>query len=315
MNVKRFGSSATSVSFVFLAMVCGCSPAATPLGTPSMKQVPPSEFYTDPLQERLAVAVDEGDASAVEAAVRAGADLHAWGKDGYSILYWALARNNVAGFEALVENGADITGEYRDPATLKENRFRDFVIQLALEVPDPAFLGAALRHGLDPNYELDKTSKESLLFLAGMRHNEPAMQMLLDSKANIEHQNLMGYTPLGEAGLRCDFKTMWFLLQRGADPMTGNDQRSDVPTQFKTYGSRGVRPDQREYFEKVVAKLIERGLLTRQDIVEADKPKRSAMDDGPPGVTVIEHSPDSEAGQAILEMDRKEREANERDRR
>jgi hypothetical protein len=32
-------------------------------------------------------------------------------------------------------------------------------------------------------------------------------------------------------------------------------------------------------------------------------------------VTVIEHAPDSEAGQAILEMDRKEREANERDRR
>ena len=30
---------------------------------------------------------------------------------------------------------------------------------------------------------------------------------------------------------------------------------------------------------------------------------------------VIEHAPDSEAGQAILEMDRKEREANERDRR
>jgi hypothetical protein len=266
MSVKRFGSSATSVSFVFLAMVCGCSPAATPLGTPSMKQVSPSEFFTDPLQVRLAVAVDEGDASVVEAAVRAGADVHAWGKDGYSILYWALARNNVAGFEALVKNGADITGEYRDPATLKENRFRDFVIQLALEVPDPAFLGAALRHGLDPNYELDKTSKESLLFLAGM-------------------------------------------------PMTGYDQGSDVPTQFKTYGSRGVRPDQREYFEKVVAELIERGLLTRQDIVEADKPKRSALDDGPSGVTVIEHSPDSEAGQAILEMDRKEREANERDRR
>jgi hypothetical protein len=61
--------------------------------------------------------------------------------------------------------------------------------------------------------------------------------------------------------------------------------------------------------------LAMRGLLTRQDIVEADKPKRSALDDGPPGVTVIEHSPDSEAGQAILEMDRKEREANERERR
>jgi len=54
----------------------------------------------------------------------------------------------------------------------------------------------------------------------------------------------------------------------------------------------------------VVDELVGRRLLTRQDIVEADKPKtRNA------GVTVIEHSPDSEAGQAILKLDQLEREA------
>jgi hypothetical protein len=272
-----------------------------------MKQVSPAEFYTDAVQVRLAVAVDAGDAAAVEAAVRDGADVHAWGRDGYSILYWAMARKNVAGFEALLKNGADVAGDYRDPAFLKENRLRDFIVRLTLEVADPGFLKAALRQGLDPNYVLDKDSNESLLFLAGGRHNEPALQLLLDSGANIEQQNHLGYTALGEAMLRCDFKTMRFLMERGADPTAKNVFGHDLSWQLREYGSRGVRPEHREYFEKVVSELVRRGLLTRQDIVEADKPKTPNA-----GITVIEHSPDSEAGQAILQLDQKEREFYER---
>jgi hypothetical protein len=269
-----------------------------------MKQVPPGEFYTDPLQVRLAVAVDAGDPAAVEAAVRDGADVRAWGKDGYSILYWAMARKNVAGFEALVKNGADVTGDYRDPAIVKENRLRNFIVRLTLEVADPGFFKAALRQGLDPNYVLDKDSNESLLFLAGGRHNEPALRLLLDSGANIEQQNHLGYTALGEAMLRCDFKTMWFLMERGADLTVKNVFGHDLSWQLREYGSRGVRPEQREYFEKVVEELVQRGLLTRQDIVEADKPKTPNA-----GITVIEHDADSEAGQAILKLDQLEREA------
>ena len=79
---------------------------------------------------------------------------------------------------------------------------------------------------------------------------------------------------------------------------------------LKEFGSRGVRPDQREYFEKVVDELVQRGLLTRQDIVEADKPKTPNS-----GITVIEHAPDSEAGQELLRLDQTEREFYERQRR
>lgn len=279
-----------------------------------MKQVPPGEFFTDPLQARLAVAVDEGDAAAVESAVRDGADVHAWGKDGYSILYWAMARKNVAGFEALLKNGADVRGDYRNPVVVKENRLREFIVQLTLEVADPGFLKAALRQGLDPNYVLDKDSNESLLFLAGGRHNEPALRLLLDSGANIEQQNHLGYTALGEAMLRCDFKTMWFLMERGADPTVKNVFGHDLSWQLREYGSRGVRPEHRESFEKIVDELVRRGLLTRQDIVEADKPKPSVLG-GPPGITVIEHAADSEAGQELLRLDQTEREFYERQRR
>ena len=296
------------VLLLSVAIVCGCRPMAVPLEGCSMKQVLPGDFYTDPLQVRLAAAVDAGDVGAVESAVRDGADVHAWGKDGYSILYWAMARKNVAGFEALLKNGADVTGDYRDPAVVKENRLREFIVRLTLEIADPGFLKAALRQGLDPNHVLDKDSNESLLFLAGGQHNEPALQLLLDSGADIEQQNHLGYTALGEAMLRRDFKTMWFLMERGADPTVKNAFGHDLSWQLKEYGSRGVRPDHRESFEAIVDELIQRGLLTRQDIVDANKPKTPNA-----GVTVIEHGADSEAGRALSELDRREREANARE--
>jgi hypothetical protein len=49
----------------------------------------------------------------------------------------------------------------------------------------------------------------------------------------------------------------------------------------------------------IVEELVNRGLLTRQDIIEADKPKMPNS-----GMTVIEHSPDSEAGQELLRVNR-----------
>jgi len=303
MSIYLFNLRAM-VLVLSVTFVCGCRPMAVPVEGRSMKQVPPGDFYTDPLQVRLAAAVDAGDTAAVESAVRDGADVHAWGKDGYSILYWAMARKNIAGFEALLKNGADVRGDYRDPVVVKENRLREFIVRLTLEVADPGFLKAALRQGLDPNYVLDKDSNESLLFLAGGRHNEPALRLLLDSGANIEQQNHLGYTALGEAMLRRDFNTMRFLMERGADPTVKDVFGHDLSWQLKEYGSRGVRPDHRESFEAIVSELVKRGLLTRQDIVEADKPKTPNS-----GITVIEHSPDSEAGRAISELDRREREA------
>jgi hypothetical protein len=86
---------------------------------------------------------------------------------------------------------------------------------------------------------------------------------------------------------------------------------------LKQYGTAGVWTGHEKSFEAIVEELVKRGLLTRQDIIEADKPKPvpPEFEGSPPGITVIEHVPDSEAGQAIRELDRLEREANKRDRR
>jgi hypothetical protein len=172
-----------------------------------------------------------------------------------------------------------------------------------------------LRQGLDPDYVPHPEDQRTLLFIAVSRHSIPVIKALAAAGADIDRQETSGYTPLIRAFMGGSYNEARALLQCGADPKVCDHRGFDCVWELKQYGSRGVRPDQRESFEKVVNELVNRGLLTHQDIIEADKPKPSVLGDGPPGVTVIEHAPDSEAGQAILELDRAEREANRRDGR
>jgi len=290
-----------------VTIALGCSPFGPQSIAKQVKRMEPQEFFGDPLQARLAVAVDQGDAAAVDAAVRDGADVNARGKDGFSLLYWAMARDRVAGFEALVKSGADLTAEYRDPEQVPDPRDRDWIMRLTLTADNPEFLRIAMRHGFDPDYVRSEKYQETLLFFAARGHAEPAMAALLEAGADINHQDHLGMTPLMGAAFRRDYATVWFFLERGADPTIQNEFGGDLAALLKQYGSRGVRPDHRKSFEAIVAELVKRGLLTHQDIIEADKPKPSALG-GPPGVTVIEHAPDSEAGRALLELDQIERE-------
>jgi hypothetical protein len=300
---------------VLLGILPGCAPPSPYSARASLKNLSPKDFFSDPRLIRLAEAVDKGDADAIDAAVREGADVNARGKDGYALLFWAMARNSVTGFESLVNNGADLTAEYRNPVQVPDIRLRDFIIRIAVEAKNSDFLAAALRQGFDPNFILDKERNSTLLFIAGAAHSERSMQLLLEAGADLEHQDLMGYTALGDAMLRRDFKTMWFLMRYGANPMTGSSSGADIPSQLKKYGSRGVRPDHQEYYEKVVDLLVDHGLITRQDIIKADKPKHAHESSSLPDINVIEHSPDSKAGQVILDIERTEREADRRDSR
>jgi len=279
-----------------------------------MQRTPPHRFFTDPLQIRLADAVDRGDDAAVAAAVRDGADVNARGSEGFALMYWAIARDRVSGFESLMKHGADVTLWARDPALMSDPRFNRRLIRLLVSTKNPGFLEAALRQGLDPDSMLGTSSRESLLFGAIRDHCESAVRTLLDAGADINFRNGFGETPMIEAGMYSDYKIAWYLLQRGADPTVADRWGHDFVWGLREYGSRGVRPDHRESFEAIVDELVRRGLLTREDIVEADKPKQSVFG-RPPGVTVIEHSPNSEAGQAIRRLDEAERRANRRNTR
>ena len=269
----------------------------------------PEDFAIDPPLRRLAEAVDRGDAAAIASAVKAGADVNAYGKGGYRLLYWAMARGKVEGFQQLLNYDALLDDDYRDSSYLRDPSYNRAVFEKMIENEDQRFLEAALRQGLNPDYAPNEIEKRSLLFFAVSSHSHPAIETLLAAGANINWQDYSGYTPIVDARMGRNYNTAWFLLRNGADPTVKDELGHDFIWGLKEYGSRGVRPDHRESFEAIVSELVRRGLLTRQDIVDADKPKTPNS-----GITVIEHAADSEAGQAILELDRREREANARDR-
>jgi len=274
------------------------------LGVEAEERITAEEFSSIPLVRRLAVAVDRGDRAAIAAAVTAGADVNAFGNSGFRLLDWAMVRNKPVSFETLLDQGADVMADYRDPRGVPDISYNCSILQRVLEADGPEFIQAVLRNGMQPNHVPFPEDGRSLLFFVLKSSDTRVLAALLDAGASVNQRDRWGNLPLSDAGTGRNFKAAWFLLQRGADPVAKDNWGNDFVKGLKEYGSLGVRPEQREYFEKVVDELVQRGLLTRQDIVEADKPKTPNA-----GITVIEHAADSEAGRAISELDRREREA------
>lgn len=302
-----------------LAWLTGCNGMRDALWKTQPESISGDTFSADPVVKRLAVAVERGDRIAITTAVQAGADVNAVGRHGCRLLYWALARGTPAGFEGLLECGADINAPVCDPAQAPKGSRIVTVLEKALASEDPAFITAALRQGLDPDYVPfpGPFDSRSLLFFAVQGNSIPVAAALLDHGADIDRTSVAGYTPLADAGRGCDYNMAWFLLNRGADPTKKDKSGHDFVRGLKQYGSRGVWTGHEKSFEAIVAELVKRGLLTHQDIIEADKPKPvpPSFEGSPPGITVIEHAPDSEAGQAIRELHRLKREANRREQR
>jgi hypothetical protein len=294
--------------FWSLLVAIGCRPNEIGFLQQRVTTMTAEDFGSDPLLKRLADAVDREDAAAIAAAVKAGADVNAYGKGGYRLLYWAMARGKVEGFQQLLRHGAPLDDDYRDSAYLRGPSYNRAVLEKVIENEDQRFLEAALRQGLDPDYSPEKIFDRPLLFVAISSHSYAAIETLLNAGADINAQDRYGYTPMVAAMMGCEYNAARVLLDRGADPTITNKQGHDFVWGLKEYGSRGVRPDHSESFDAIVDELVRRGLLTRQDITEANKLKESPPD-VESGITVIEHSPDSEAGQAILKLDQLEREA------
>ena len=298
------------VAAVMSALSCaiGCHRVRLFLGVEAEERITAEEFSSVPLVRRLAVAVDRGDRTAIAAAVTAGADVNAFGNSGFRLLDWAMVRNKPVSFETLLDQGADVMADYRDPRSVPDISYNCSILQRVLEADGPEFIQAVLRNGMQPNHVPFPEDGRSLLFFGLKSSDTRVLAALLDAGASVNQRDRWGNLPLSDAGTGRNFKAAWLLLQRGADPVAKDNWGNDFVKGLKEYGSRGVRPDHRESFEAIVEELVRRGLITHQDIIEADKPKTPNA-----GVTVIEHSPDSEAGQAILRLDQSEREANARE--
>lgn len=271
------------------------------------------KIFADPRQRRLAEAVAGGSREEIGEALRLGADIDAPGHAGIRMLMWAMLAGSLEGFEALLDHDANVMARHYDPNSMRPGQKTSTVAELACTLADKRFLDALLAHGFDPNRVVDHYTGETMLFHAVWQHDVQAAVRLIEAGADVNQCDVNSRNPLALAVSIGDYRMAMCLYSRGGDPLIKSDADFSVIDALKRYGSRGFVPEQRPYFDEFVSTLEEKGLITRSDIVEADKPRPSAVDGSLPGITVIEHSPYSETGRAIREMERKQREARQRD--
>jgi ankyrin repeat protein len=227
------------------------------------------DFFKDLRDAKLAEAVTRGDKAAIDTLVSEGADVNARGKQGTPLLLWAMAKESVVGFKALLEHGADLKALINDPEHTKNGERTRQVIELVVSAFNPEFLRVCLKHGFDPDYVPYPKMNESLLFRAIWTHAIKNVEILLDAGADINHLDGNRSPPIELAmGIR-DYEVVLFLLSRGADPCIKVDGY-DLPGLMKQYGIRGVSDKQLPYFHKVVAELKKRNLITDVDIENAN---------------------------------------------
>ena len=299
--------------FVVALVVCfgacaGCGRGEQGISSPDAAR----QIFGDPRQVRLAEAVKSGNREEIREALRLGADIDAPGRGGIRMLMWAMITKSVEGFEALLDYDANLMARHFIPEVMHPGQRTHAVADLVCVYEDKRFLDIMLARGFNPNRVVDYHTGDTMLFYAVMRHDFEAVSRLVDAGANVNYRNEYDQTPLALAVSVGDHRIAMYLYSHDGDPLVKCTAGFDLIADLKLHGSRGVAPEQIPYFESFVTALADRGLLTWQDIIEADKPKTDSEDAGLPGTTVIEHAPDSEMGQAILQMERSEREANER---
>jgi len=286
---------------IVVAAITGCSRAKLLPVTPNAD---PRDYFPEAVQQRLAIAVERGDAEGIAAAVKAGADVDKPGEEGIRPIMWALVKANVEGFRHLLEHDADLLARFLNP-TCVSHGFT--MAEQAARNPNKAFLREMLERGFDPDTVVQPKRGETLLFLMVTDRDHEGAAMLLEAGADANWRSRYEDVPLIKAvGMR-DFKMANLLYERGADLELSNEWGYSVTWILKKSGSRNVTPDQQPAFDTFVDAMVERGLLTRQDIIEADKPKPGPT----PGVEIIEHPWNSPMGRAIREMDAKQRRANQ----
>lgn len=301
------------VGGVLLLTVTGCSTLQQAFRSPQEEHISAVTFSDDPVVRQLAIAVERGDNAGIEAAMQHDADVNVCGTAGFRLLDWAMARGNVRGFEALLDKGARLDVPFRDLRRTPDRSFNPTVLERVLAADRADFVYAVLRTGVHPDHVPFPRDGRSMLFFAVRAGSTSVIDALVASGASIDFRDNDGRNALFDAMLARNYRIAWHLLKHGADPCVRNSRGHDFVWGLKEYGSRGVRPDQRESFEAIVTDLVARGLLSREDIAKADMPKPAAGE-GAPGITVIEHAPNSEAGRAIRQLDEAERAATRRSR-
>lgn len=204
---------------VLLASGCGMLGTGMPGGGAGRDA---EAHFEDPQTQELAQAIAAGSPSRIQQAVEDGASVDAAGKDGVTLLEWAVYERQPSSLQTLLELGADVTRPGIGGGT---------VVHLAAIADHPRCLQVLLDAGVDPDLRHPVTERTPLIEATGLRTDEQ-FQMLLEAGAEVTLADRTGTTALHRAAMLNAGSQVLTLLEAGADPEAQSDDGATFQTFF-----------------------------------------------------------------------------------
>lgn len=257
MNLRLLRMTALIVSLAMIGMVltsvaiAGLSEQEKPI-----LYMTPADIFSDPQVQRLAEAAQRGDVDEISRLVAKGVNVNAKGKYGITPLYSAVQVGNEAGFNALLEHGANPNIVMSNGDTLLNN--------IASSSPDPNFMRMALKYDGNPNLVAPRTGATPLLAAITVT-GKVNIPLLIKSGANLNQQMPISretalMEAIDDAG---QFDVVYELLVAGADYKLQDAHGWDIRDYVRNSFSDNVSPEQQQWRKRVIVFLKEHSFLLR----------------------------------------------------
>ncbi|MGH8398890.1 MAG: ankyrin repeat domain-containing protein [Gammaproteobacteria bacterium] len=244
------------------------------------------DYFTDPQSRALVTAAVDGNTKEIERLVASGVNVNARGKDGVTSLIWAIYHLKKAGYQALLEHGADPNMQVQNGTLIG-----DSVMETAARMQDSSYLKLALQHRGNPNL-VNKSSYYDYnpLISAIMADRKTNVDLLIQAGADINAtvDGFSGQTPLDFAVGEQNYEIAYRLLQAGAnyritDPYQAAAGKGSNPIVWGLeHGDLDPASDRYKWREKVIQFLNAHGV-----VVSTKPPPAMCTQDLGKGVKVI----------------------------
>ena len=200
------------------ALLSTCLTAGCDAAAKSRAPIVPQDAFADPRQVALATAAFVGDNAAIDAALKAGADINAVGGRSVTALWYSFFAQKKKSFAHLLSRGADVNAP---------NENGEPLLGWSVMADDADYLKLALDHGGNLN---GRNAKNGLpiLFRAISKPTMAELTLLLDKGADINIRARDGGTAATFASSSMQMDKLLFLLERGADPFLRNGVGNDI---------------------------------------------------------------------------------------
>ena len=227
----------------------------------ALKRMQAKDYFDSEVQVRFAEAIAKGDEAEMQTWLEAGADVNAMGHEQMRPVFWALAKQSITGLEFLLRHGLDLNTAVQFP----EDRRPTSLIEIGAGAEDSVYLRLFLQYGGNPNYQVSSVTGRTVIFEAVMGNRLENVRILSEAGADINHQDLIGQTPVVTAAAINNYDMVYYFLEKGADITLKNKWGKDLVERIKQFGHRGIRKGSEQYtwYLRVMEELEHRGVPIR----------------------------------------------------